>query len=172
MIRFILVLILFLFFIFQGTVMQVFTPEWFGYHFKAVPHFLLIGLLLTSLYFNHTVAVIYSILYGFLIDIIYTNLIGPYAFCMALTVYLTAAMAKFLHMNIFVVFLIAIAAVTMLEMGIYEIYALIGKAGVPFSEFMGERMASTLVLNGAFFIVVFHPLKHLFSYFQKRELDD
>ncbi len=63
---FLLFLILFCLFLLQTTVFQIFTPEWFGYHFQAIPHLVLIGTCFVGLFYKRSTAVKYAIFLGFI----------------------------------------------------------------------------------------------------------
>lgn len=156
-----LFLFLFVFFILQGTVMQVFTPSWFGYHFVVVPHFVLIGVIMIGLFYDRAHAVWYGILFGLLDDLIYTTILGVYAFCIPLTAYLLSYLAKAFHLYLVIVFFIALIGVTMLEFEVYGIYGLIGKITMNFMDFIDWRILPTLVVNGVFLLIVFYPLRRL-----------
>ena len=156
-----LFLVLFAFFIFQGTVMQVFTPEWFGYHFVSVPHFVLCAVIMIGLFYDRSHAVWYGLLFGLFTDLIYTNVLGVYAFCIPLTAYLLSYLARVFHLYLIIVFFIAIIGVAMLEFEVFAIYGLIGKVTMNLLDFIELRLLPTLIVNGAFLIIIFYPLRRL-----------
>jgi len=141
--------------------MQVFSPSWFGFDFVSVPHFVLIGTILIGLFFDRSHAVWYGILFGLFIDLIYTNVLGVYAFCIPLTAYLLSYLARVFHLYLIIVFFIGLIGVTMLEFEVYGIYGLIGKVTMDFIDFLKWRMLPTLIVNGVFLLIIFYPLRHL-----------
>jgi rod shape-determining protein MreD len=163
--------ILFVLFLLQGTVMQVFSPAWFGWHFSAIPHFVLIAILLIGLFYDRTRAVWYGLTFGFLIDVVYTNVLGVYAFCIALTGYLFSLLSRIFHLYLVVVVLIGILAVACLEFEVYGIYGLIGKAPEPLDHFLQWRLVPTLVLNGAFLILIFYPFRRMLVSMRSHKID-
>ncbi len=154
-----LFLILFLLFILQGTIFTVFSPQWFGVDLAIVPHFVMVTILFIALYINKSYALRYGIIFGFLIDLIYTNVLGVYAFCIAVTVYFLSYLSKLFHLNIFVVFLLTIFGTGLLELEIYSIYSLIGLANEPIMHFLKNRLWMTALLNGIFAVIFFFPLR-------------
>lgn len=154
-----LFLILFLLFILQGTILTVFSPQWFGVKLAIVPHFVMVVVLLVGLFVNKGKGLRYGILFGFLIDMTYTSVLGVYAFCMGVTVYFLSYLAKVFHLNIFVVFLLTLLGVGLLEIEVYGVYSLIGLADEPFMAFLKNRLWMTALLNGVFALIFFFPLR-------------
>lgn len=156
-----LFLVLFVFFILQGTVMQIFSPTYFGADFVSVPHFVLIGIIMIGLFYDRTHAVWYGVFFGLLDDIIYSNIWGVYGFCISLTAYLLSHLARIFHLYLIIVFFITLIGVTMLEFEVYGIYGLIGKITMNPLEFLEWRIFPTLIVNGVFLLIVFYPLRHM-----------
>ncbi|WP_243646905.1 rod shape-determining protein MreD [Scopulibacillus darangshiensis] len=154
-----LFLILFLLFIVQGTVMTVFSPEWFGYHIPMIPHFIMVTVLFIAFFVNRGQALKYGIIFGFMIDLVYTTVLGVYAFCIGLTAYILSYLTKAFHMNIYVVLFVCMFGVSLLELEVYSIYSLIGMADQSFSNFVKWRLPPTAILNGVFAVIVFYPLR-------------
>ncbi|MFC7393192.1 rod shape-determining protein MreD [Scopulibacillus cellulosilyticus] len=154
-----LFLILFVLFLIQGTVMTVFSPEWFGFNMAVIPHFILVAVMLIAFFLNRGTAVKYGVVFGFLIDIIYTNVWGVYAFCIAFTAYLMSYLTKVFHMNLIVVLFISMIGVCFLELEVYGIYSIVGLTNVPFVHFLEFRLPPTAALNGVFTIIAFYPMR-------------
>lgn len=154
-----LFLILFLLFILQGTIFTVFSPQWFGVNLAIVPHFVMVAVLFIALFISKGFALRYGIIFGFLIDLVYTNVLGVYAFCITVTVYLLSYLSKLFHLNIFVVFLLTLLGTGLLEIEVYCIYSLIGLANEPILHFLKNRLWMTALLNGVFALIFFFPLR-------------
>lgn len=154
-------LFLFLFFLFiiQGTVMTVFSPEWFGYQIAMIPHFVMVVVIYIAIFVNRGLALKYGIIFGLMIDLIYTSVLGVYGFGIGLTVYLISYLSKVFHMNLIVVLFVCMVGVSLLECEVYGIYSLIGLAKQPFLSFVEGRLPPTAILNGVFSIIVFYPLR-------------
>lgn len=152
--------------------MDVFSAEWFGFQFADVPHFVLIGLVMIAVFHKRSTAIVLAVSFGLLTDIIYTNVLGVYGFCLPITVYLVTGLNRLMHMNIFVIFFMAVFSVAILEMGVYEIYSLIGNVNMDFSHFWTVRMPPVLILNGVALILLFYPLRNLILKLKNREEDE
>ncbi|WEG14052.1 rod shape-determining protein MreD [Pullulanibacillus sp. KACC 23026] len=154
-----LFVVMFVLFLLQGTVFQIFTPEWFGYHFDAIPHLVLIGCCFISMFAGRSTGIKYAIVFGFLLDLTSSNILGVYAFCLGLTTYLLGFLARWIHLHLVSVFLLILLAIAALEIEVYGIYFLIHKATMSFDEWLVWRLPPTLILNGCLTILLFYPLR-------------
>lgn len=152
--------------------MTVFSPEWFGYHLMIIPHFVFAAVMLVAFFLNQGTAVKYGAVFGFLIDIIYTNVWGVYAFCIAFTAYLLSYLTKIFHMNLFVVFIISMIGVCLLELEVYGIYSIVGLTNIPFVHFLEYRLPPTAVLNGVFTIIAFYPLRRFLERMREETIEE
>lgn len=162
MIRVWLPLLTFFFFVFDGTVMEVFSSHWFGATYELVPRFAMVMILFIALYINRPTAVIYGLIFGLLTDIVYTEIVGVYFFSMAFTAYLIASIASTFRPNLFSTFLLGILGVILLEFQVYGLYTIIGVAETPLRAFLYDRLFPSLLLNGVFIILMYFPLRKLF----------
>lgn len=151
--------ILFLFFIIEGTIMQVIAPENYGSAIVLVPRFTMIIIVFVALYVSIPLAVFYAIVIGLLYDVIYTDFIGIYMFSMAVTAYIVGQSAKVMHINAIVGMLVSFVTVIVLDFLVYGVYTLIGFVDMPIKLFMLERLLPSLLLNGVFFILIYVPMK-------------
>jgi rod shape-determining protein MreD len=157
--QFKLFLILFCFFILQETVFQIFTPQWFGYNFQAIPHLVLIAICFVGLFFSRSIGLQYAVLFGLLLDMTSSNILGVYAFCIGITTYLLSMLARWIQLNLIVVLLLMLVAVTMVEIEVYGIYSLLHKVNMSFQTLLVWRLPPTLILNGCFTILLFYPFR-------------
>lgn len=154
-----LFVIVFCFFLLQGTVFQIFTPEWFGFHFTAIPHLVLIATCLIGVFFRRSTAVKYAVVFGFLLDLTSSNIFGVYAFCLGLTTYLLTLVSKWIHLNFIAVFFLILMGISLVEIEVFGIYSLINKVTMSFQEMLVWRLPPTLILNGCLIILVFFPFR-------------
>lgn len=162
MIRVWLPTLTFFFFIFSGTVMQVFSPHWFGVPYELVPRFSMVVILFIGIFVNRPVALVYGLIFGFLYDIVYTNVIGVYFFSMAFTAYIIASIAQAFRNSLYTTFFLGLLGIVMLEIQVYGLYSIVGIAQMPLKPFLYDRLIPTLLLNGIFIILVFYPFRRLF----------
>lgn len=168
--RWLFPVLLFVFFLLEGTVFQVFSPEWFGiYDVVIVPHLLFVALLFAVFFYRRSMAMGYALVFGFLLDIVYTELIGVYLFTLPFTVYVIGMLSRFFHPNGFVTFVFSTIGVMLVEIEAFIIYRLVGVAAMQYGEFFYDRLIVTLAIN-CWFAILFHfPFK---MYFQLLKEDD
>jgi rod shape-determining protein MreD len=150
-----------LFFVLESTFVELLPAEAFNSDRILVPHFLLVIILFFTVYVNEKQGIIYSIVFGLLFDIVYTEIIGINLFMFPLTTYLVSKIMNVLQTNIVIVSLVSLIGIVFLELGVYEMNFLIHQTDMVFQSFLNDRLFPTLLLNLAFTIIIAHPLKKI-----------
>jgi rod shape-determining protein MreD len=153
----------FFFFVFDGTVMQVIFPEGTGTPYVLIPRFTTVLILFIAFFMTRPTALVYGLIFGFLTDIVYSDIIGVYFFSMAFTAYLMASISKIFRRNLLATFLLGLLGIVLLEFQVYGMYSIVGITRVSLNEFLYDRLFPSLVLNGLFIIVMYVPMKKLFA---------
>ncbi|MCO7127948.1 rod shape-determining protein MreD [Sporolactobacillus shoreicorticis] len=156
-------ILLFLLFLIQGTVMPLFPFNRVGTNIQIVPEFVFIVLLMLTFFGSPNWGLKYAVLFGFLTDIVYASVLGVYAFCLTLTVYLVYAISKWVNMNIAMTVLLTVAGVCMLEFGVYVVYLMIGVTDQQFDLFLQFRLLPTICLNAVFTMLIYYPFRRFFE---------
>src|SRR5689334_14420344 len=87
--RFYLPIILFILFLFEGTVMPMIIPTAWHSNVIVAPHFTFIVILFMAIYVSRHWALAYGLIFGMLHDFVYYGpMIGTYTFGMGLASYL------------------------------------------------------------------------------------
>ena len=167
--RFILPLILFTLFIIEGTIMQVFAPDRYGQDFLVIPRFAFIIVVFISIFWGRTTGTVYALILGVMEDVIYTQLLGVYAFSMALVVYLLAFSYKIFKTNVLLLMITAIVATIFLDYLVYGIYSIIGITDFFHDRFFYVRLLPSIVVNLVFVIIFVYPMRKLLQFLQKKE---
>ncbi|GGL41249.1 rod shape-determining protein MreD [Sporolactobacillus putidus] len=152
-----LFIILFLLFLTQGTIL---TRLPFGTIWKPVqivPDFLFVALLMVSFFAGSKLGMRYAVFFGLLTDLIYTSVIGVYAFSMTLAVYLVSSAARWLNLNTATVMLLTGLGVCLLQAEVYVIYLTIGLTAQQPLDFLRWRLPATFLLNAVFALAIYHP---------------
>ena len=89
--------ILFIFFLIEGTIFQVFVPDAWGYSFTIVPRFVLVGIVFIGLYLGKNTGLLFGLIFGILYDIIYTNMIGVYTLSMGMVGFIAGLASGYFH---------------------------------------------------------------------------
>ncbi|MBM6619745.1 rod shape-determining protein MreD [Bacillus suaedaesalsae] len=152
----------FLCFILESVFVSVLPSELFGMERILVPRFVLIIVVFVTMFTNVRTGMIYGFVLGILYDLLYTNLIGVYMFAFTFLAYIVAWIIKLFQINTFTVTFISLIMITLLDFYVYGIQYLLANTSMIASEFLSIRLLPTLILNLAFVIVLFVPLKRQF----------
>lgn len=122
-------------------------------------HILLIMLTIMTCFYKRNTTLAYAFILGLLFDIYYTGVMGIYFAIFPFTVYITDKFMKVLQNNILLVGLIAIFNIILTESLVYAFYYLIGTTTMSIPVFIDQRLWTTILINLAFFLVVFFPFR-------------
>lgn len=139
---------------------MLFSQSFFGEQRVFIPHFLIVMLVLMATFYNRNVTLIYAFILGIVFDIYYTGILGIYFAIFPLVVYLTDKFMKVLQSNIMLVGLVAVFNVILTECLVYGFYVLIGGTDMVFATFVDQRLWTTILLNLAFFLVIYFPFRN------------
>ncbi|WP_085991783.1 rod shape-determining protein MreD [Oceanobacillus senegalensis] len=166
-------LFLFLFLILEGIAIQFLPSNFLLRDSLMVPHWILILLIFISVFFDRThtyYALLYAVIFGLLVDIVYTGILGVYMFSYALVIYIIHVLKKFLQGNFFVTFLFSILGLILSDYVITFIYNLVGIIEVNWDNYWLNRLVPTVTLNLAFFLI-FYPILSKRLYKWGREMN-
>ncbi|PEA56683.1 rod shape-determining protein MreD [Bacillus pseudomycoides] len=155
----ILPLLLLFVFVLENMFSTIVPTSLFWKNTIVAPHFLMIVLCFIAIYFNSVHGIYYGLLFGFLFDIVHTELVGVYIFAYPILVYLVYQAMRILQVNLFIVFFIVLASIAALEYYVYGFLTLIGRVHMPAHIFFTDRLLPTLLLNGIFLLLFCFPLQ-------------
>ncbi|WP_099221267.1 rod shape-determining protein MreD [Listeria costaricensis] len=156
-------------FILEGIISLLFAKQLFGESHLFIPHFILIMLILMTVYYNRNTTLIYAFILGIVFDIYYTSIMGIYFAIFPFTVYLTDKFMKVLQDNIVLVGLVTVFNVILCESLVYAFYYLIGSTTMDIATFVDVRLWTTILFNLAFFLIVYFPFRHFLQKMKKFE---
>jgi rod shape-determining protein MreD len=162
LIRFLPIGIFLLLFIIESLFVELF-PVRFVHDRILVPHFLIAGILLITIYGKKNLGIWYGLIFGLMFDLVYTEVIGIYLFMFPLTAYLVSKLMKILQTNIIIVPFVVLLGIAVLELAVYEMNFLIKITDMAFTQFINQRLIPTLILNFIFIIFMIFPLKKQFE---------
>lgn len=163
--KFLLPLLFTFLFIFESLVVQFLPEKFMDSQTVIAPHFLIIGIILLTIYGSEKHGIIYGMIFGFLFDIIYTEILGIYLFLFPLISYFVAKIMRVLQVNLLTSSLVSLAGVACTELITFEMNRLIGVTSSNFMSFLDNRFLPTLLLNTIFIIFMVFPLKWQFEKF-------
>ncbi|MFZ3588324.1 rod shape-determining protein MreD [Bacillus sp. DJP31] len=150
-------------FIFESVFVQILPSEFFGVERIMVPRFVMVMIVIITMFTRVSTGMTYGFVLGLLYDLMYTNLIGVYTFSFTLLAYIVASIMRVLHINTLTVTIVSLFTISILDFFVYGIQLLIKATSIPVEYFLTIRLLPTLILNLAFVILFFIPLrKHFF----------
>ncbi|MCM3715098.1 rod shape-determining protein MreD [Alkalihalobacillus oceani] len=158
--------LVFVLLIVEGTLFQLMTPT----HTDSVlvPRFLIVMVVLIGLHFGRQSSLFYGLAFGFCYDIVYTQLLGVYAFGLAFIGYFFIFFSKRIQDSLLIQLMLVLSAILFFEYYQYGLYLLIGLTDLPASSFAIERLLPSLILNSAFAILIYYPARKLFEHVKKQ----
>jgi len=124
-----------------------------------VPRFVAIIVVFISICVARFQGILYGLIFGFLYDAVYTEILGVYTFSFAILAYLSSKVMGIFYNNTLVASFLSLLMVAILEFYVYGIYKIIGEANMLFDTFMYNRFVPTVLINLIFTILFSYPLK-------------
>ncbi len=169
MIRLVLPLFVFLLFVFEGTIFQIFAPERFGVTLSYIPRFTVVAIVFIAIFFGRTQGVFYGIIFGLLYDVVYTEMLGVYMFITGLIGYVFALSYKPFQRSFFLSVITTAVAVCVLEYFLYGLFLLLGLTSLTPESFAWNRLFPTVALNLLFATIIMLPIRKFSMYLQRFE---
>ncbi|WP_078555362.1 rod shape-determining protein MreD [Bacillus alkalicellulosilyticus] len=167
--RFLLPAIVFIFFILEGTVFQIFAPERYGATFVIIPRMVLITIVIIGIIRGRTSGVLFGIGFGLLYDVVYTEMLGVYMFSMGVIGYVCSLPYRPIQRSYFLIVLTCIIAVIIQEYYLFGVYSLLGIAHMTSEQFLYSRFSSTLLFNIFLSLILVGPLRKYVQYLDRME---
>lgn len=157
--RFFLPLFLLIILVLEGTAMELLPESWVLSDLYFIPHWVLVFIVMIAIFYDYDTtyySVMYGIIFGLFIDIIYTDVLGIYMFTYGLVAYLIHTFKKILHANLFVTILLTFIGVSAADSLIYLLYSITGITSVSGESYAIDRLIPTLFAN-IFFMLIIYP---------------
>lgn len=138
----------------------------------VVPHFLVVAIIAVTAYTTQGFGIFCGVLFGFLYDVVYTEIIGIYTFSYPLLAYLTRHALKWFHNNAFVLVLLSMISISALEFFTYGIYTVIDVTNMDVQNFTYNRLLPTLAVNAVVSLLLIYPFKRFILSLQIEQVDD
>lgn len=156
--HFILQVILFLLLVAEGVALDLLPASLTSSDTLIVPHWVFIFLLLIGLFFDSNdtfYSILYGVIFGLLIDIVYTGVLGIYMFIYPFALYIGHLLKRLLQSNIHMTMLIAIVTMMIIEVFLMFVFSIVGIVETTTSHFIVQRLLPTLLANLLFLIPVY-----------------
>ncbi|BBN99323.1 rod shape-determining protein MreD [Sporolactobacillus terrae] len=151
--------LLFFLFIIQGTVIPLISLFHAWDNVQWVPEFVFVAILMIAFFGSLSWGMRYALVFGFMTDIVYSSVLGVYAFSLTLTVYLISMISRWVNLNLVMTLLLVAVGVVVMEFQVYVIYLMIGLTDQNLSVFFQARVPATLALNALFTLLIYYPFR-------------
>lgn len=156
--------ILFLILIFEGIALKLLPEVIINTNLLIVPHWVFVFLVLIALFYDQTetyYAVLYASLFGFLIDIVYTDMLGVYLFTYPVAIYVVHLLKRVFHTNIYSTILMACIGLIITETIIYLIYLTVDITDMTLVNSLFNRLIPTLIANTIMLVLLYPIFKNM-----------
>lgn len=151
-------LILFLLVVLEGVALDLLPEVIISGKSIIISHWVFVFLSLVAIFFDyqHTYfAVIYALIFGLLIDIVYTDVIGIYMFTYAAVIYIVHQIKRLFHANFHMTMIIVFIGLFSVDIAIYLLYSVIGKIALSWSDYLIFRLLPTILANLIFAMIIY-----------------
>lgn len=150
-------------FLLESVFVQLLPEKPFGFDKILVPHFLFAAILFLTIFVGKKQGIIYAMIFGFVFDIVYVEILGIYLFLYTLVAYVVSKIMHAMHANFFISSFVTLIGIALLELGVYEMDTIIHVTSLGFMSFLNMRLYPTLLLNAIFILIFGYPLKRYFE---------
>ncbi|WP_062047926.1 rod shape-determining protein MreD [Bacillus sp. JCM 19034] len=162
-------IVVFLFFVIEGTLVQLFVPHHHEWSYVFVPRFMIVFIILIGIHIARSVSLVYGLIIGLMYDVVYTQLLGVYTFGFALIGYFFVFPYKQVQDRFLLQLAIIVIAISFFEYYQFGLYMLIGLNDTLHNVFLQERLLTSVVFNLTFAILCYYPFLKLMDYVQSQE---
>jgi rod shape-determining protein MreD len=156
--RLLLPFILFLFVVLEGVALELLPSKLVMGNLLIVPHWVLVFLVFLAVFYDYEntyFSVLYGIIFGLLIDVVYTGVLGVYMFSYAIVIYIVHGLKKMLHGNIYVTLLLGFIGVALADSLIHFIFKMVGLTDTVWTDYFTHRLLPTVILNLVFLLILY-----------------
>lgn len=172
--RLYLPLILFLLMILEGVALELLPAKLIIGSILIIPHWVFIFLVCIAVFYdeeNTFYSVMYGAIFGLLIDIIYTGVLGVYMFTYAVSVYVVYGLKKMLHANLYATLLLSFIGIVLTDVMINFIYSVVGIADMQWGSYLLYRLLPTVLANLLFLLILYPFFKNRLVTWRKERLN-
>ncbi|HEY4601170.1 MAG TPA: rod shape-determining protein MreD [Cerasibacillus sp.] len=158
MIRFYIPLILFSFMVLEGVSLKLLPNRLVHADFILIPHWVFIFLICVVIFFEREeeyASIYYAVIFGLMIDIVYTDILGVYMFTYAITIYMIKGISRLLQDNLLSAIIFSVVGIVMMEVIIQLIYIVIGVIQIQWKDYVSLRLLPTIMANIVFLLIIY-----------------
>ncbi|HLR14602.1 MAG TPA: rod shape-determining protein MreD [Bacillota bacterium] len=142
----------------QGVAIEIATSFTSMQDVYIIAHWVLVFVICISLLFDSESSyygIVYGVIFGLLIDIVYTDMLGTYMLGYGLTMFILQGVKHVFFTNIYTTMLMVAVGIMVADLFIHGIYAMVGIVDIPFWVYVWTRLLPTVLANLIFLIVLY-----------------
>ncbi|WP_188206287.1 rod shape-determining protein MreD [Alkalibacillus aidingensis] len=171
---FLLPLFMFLFLVLESVAVELIPQTWWLSNLYYIPHWTLILAALMVVFYDQEhsyVGLLNGIVFAFIIDLAYTNVLGVYLLGYGIALYLIHVLKRFFHRNMLVMLLFIVIALVSADFIIYGLYLVIGQISLDLNDYLLSRLIPTVMINILFLLLIYPIFAKRFSKW-KQEIEN
>jgi len=153
-----IIIILLSLLILEGIAMILLPTNIFISDMYIIPHWVFLFILLVNVFFDNEelyFSITLAIVFGLLIDVVYTDLLGVYMFVYPMAIYIVNLIKQFFQANFYIMVVYYLVSFTIIEMMIYIIYSFVDLINITYILFIWDRLIPTIIANFIFLLVLY-----------------
>lgn len=142
----------------QGVAIEIATSFTSMQDVYIIAHWVLVSVICICLFFdskNSYYGIAYGVIFGLLIDIVYTDMLGTYMLGYGLTMFILQGVKHMFFTNIYTTMLMVAVGIIIADIFIHGIYSMVGIIDIPFWVYVWTRLLPTVLANIIFLIVLY-----------------
>ncbi|WP_019638285.1 rod shape-determining protein MreD [Paenibacillus fonticola] len=156
--KYVLILLLFLLFIIEGTVVPWIIPD--SWQMRIVPHLAYVAILFVTVYDNRHSGLVLGLIFGLLQDVVfYGAMIGAYSFAMGLSSYLLGLVFRSPRAPLPLMMIVVVIGSLLLDSILFGTYSLFELTHEPYTWALVNYIFPTVFVNFAFALAIYVPLR-------------
>lgn len=167
--HFLFLLTIFLLFVIEGTVVQIFSPERWGLSMMIIPRFVVVMVIYSALYLGRIQGLFIGLTFGLLYDVVYGEVIGIHAFAMAIVGYFSGLTFKVFQQSYVIILATIFISLFVHEFIIYALLSLIDYIDMGLKFFFFKKVIPTTALNLIFALLIAYPVNMILTQLKKEE---
>lgn len=167
--KFILILLLFVLFIMEGTIIPWLIPG--AWHTRVVPHLAYIVILFFAVYESRHTALLLGLAFGLLQDVVYYGaIIGAYSFAMGFSCYMLGLIFRSQRGRapMPLMMIVVMLGSVLLDTILFGTYSLFELTHQPFTWALMNHIIPTLFVHFVFALIIYVPLRRQLEIITKR----
>ncbi|MEK3717002.1 rod shape-determining protein MreD [Paenibacillus sp. FSL P2-0089] len=167
----VLVLLLFILFILEGTVLPWLIPD--GWQMRIIPNLVFIVILFVTVYHHRHTALILGLSFGMLHDVVfYGRILGAHSFAMGLSAYLIGLIFQIPRAPLPLMMTVVLLGSLLEDSILFAIYNVFNLSQEPYNWALLHHMLPTMLIHFAAGLLLYVPLRRQLELLKKETIDE